>query len=105
MDEIDGLKRQIQDKEAELERLRSRLHAAEGLTAAEGLGQEQKPEPPPSTRDDQPKNTEWKWPLLTDEYERYGRQLLIPEVGVKGATTLPSPALPDSSPTPLCDSH
>lgn len=30
----------------------------------------------------QPRN--WKWPLREDEYERYGRQLIIPSIGIKG---------------------
>lgn len=25
-----------------------------------------------------------RWPLDTDEYKRYGRQLIIPEIGLKG---------------------
>ena len=79
MDDIDLLRRQILDKEAELASLRSRLGEAETLTT------DKKPEHLLSSPDDQPANTEWKWPLRADEYERYGRQLLIPEVGVKGA--------------------
>lgn len=27
---------------------------------------------------------DWKWPLREDEYERYGRQLIISAIGVKG---------------------
>lgn len=26
----------------------------------------------------------WKWPLEEDEYSRYGRQLILPGVGVEG---------------------
>jgi len=46
---------------------------------------------------DQDQNTEaatggingstWKWPLKADEYDRYGRQLILPNVGIQGQTT------------------
>lgn len=26
----------------------------------------------------------WKWPLSAEEYERYGRQLILPSVGIHG---------------------
>lgn len=26
----------------------------------------------------------WKWPLSEEEYERYGRQLILPQVGING---------------------
>lgn len=27
----------------------------------------------------------WKWPLSAQEYDRYGRQLVLPNVGIQGA--------------------
>lgn len=29
----------------------------------------------------------WKWPLKAEEYERYGRQLILPNVGIQGQIT------------------
>jgi adenylyltransferase/sulfurtransferase len=26
----------------------------------------------------------WKWPLQAEEYDRYGRQLILPSIGVEG---------------------
>lgn len=39
-----------------------------------------------------PKETEngspaWKWPLTAEEYDRYGRQLILPNVGIHGLTS------------------
>lgn len=28
---------------------------------------------------------DWKWPLSSDDYQRYGRQLIMPEMGLQGA--------------------
>lgn len=30
----------------------------------------------------------WKWPLGADEYDRYGRQLILPSVGIQGQICL-----------------
>ncbi|KAI0013443.1 adenylyltransferase [Xylariaceae sp. FL0662B] len=35
----------------------------------------------------------WKWPLSEDEYARYGRQLILPTVGIKGQLHLKSTAV------------
>lgn len=31
-----------------------------------------------------------RWPLDTDEYKRYGRQLIMPEIGLKGPFLYPT---------------
>ncbi|KAI0844205.1 adenylyltransferase [Daldinia vernicosa] len=36
---------------------------------------------------------EWKWPLSEEEYSRYGRQLILPTVGIKGQIRLKSAAV------------
>ncbi|KAI1465645.1 adenylyltransferase [Daldinia caldariorum] len=36
---------------------------------------------------------EWKWPLSEEEYSRYGRQLILPTVGIKGQLRLKSAAV------------
>ncbi|KAI1760338.1 ThiF family protein [Hypoxylon sp. FL1150] len=35
----------------------------------------------------------WKWPLKEEEYSRYGRQLILPTVGIKGQLRLKSTAV------------
>lgn len=42
--------------------------------------------------EDVEKGIRWKWPLKADEYERYGRQLILPHVGIKGLAMLHSPS-------------
>ena len=32
----------------------------------------------------QTSNGAWKWPLQAEEYERYGRQMILPGFGVEG---------------------
>jgi adenylyltransferase/sulfurtransferase len=67
------LRRQIAATEEELSRLREQLAVIEneevqnlkGLSLAEG----------PVTR---------KWPLELEEYKRYGRQMIVPNIGIQG---------------------
>lgn len=28
-----------------------------------------------------------KWPLSSEEYKRYGRQMIVPDIGIQGAST------------------
>lgn len=61
----------------------------------------QTPEPPKATNDEETGKAPWennslaetatqkqnriaKWPLLQDEYRRYGRQMIVDEIGLKG---------------------
>jgi adenylyltransferase and sulfurtransferase len=71
MDKIEKLKLQIQETEDKLRELKSQLFEAEQETRIQS--------------DSQPLG--WKWPLEAFEYERYGRQLILPNVGVKGQYT------------------
>ena len=34
--------------------------------------------------DSQSGTSTWKWPMKREEYRRYGRQLIMPEVGIRG---------------------
>jgi len=75
MDTITRLRNEIEVTEKELERLKAELKRAEAQAAKEtSCVQNGHPE------DDVP----WKWPLTAGEYERYSRQLIIPQVGVPG---------------------
>lgn len=35
-------------------------------------------------------SSDWTWPLDIDEYKRYGRQMIMPEIGLKGWMSKPS---------------
>ena len=66
------LRRRIQDLETELEHLKSQLLEAEAVEAAEVVNI-------PTIPKDQ-----WTWPLDPNEYRRYGRQMIMPEVALQG---------------------
>ncbi|KAM5385472.1 hypothetical protein ACJZ2D_001113 [Fusarium nematophilum] len=68
MDKIDHLRREIAKREVELADLRSQLAAAESENRAE--------------------HEAWKWPLDTHEYERYSRQMIVPNFGLQGQLRL-----------------
>lgn len=70
MDNIDHLRREIALRESELADLKSQLALAESSKRAQDTTQP------------------WKWPLSQEEYDRYGRQMIVPSFG------LPSEILP-----------
>ncbi|KAM0442806.1 hypothetical protein ACHAQK_003862 [Fusarium lateritium] len=68
MDKIDDLRREIAKREVELADLRSQLAVAE----SEARGSKEV----------------WKWPLDNHEYERYSRQMIVPNFGLQGQLRL-----------------
>ena len=66
MDNLSRLVREIAQKEIELADLRSQLAIAESENRIEGEA------------------LQWKWPLGADEYERYSRQMIVPNMGLNG---------------------
>ena len=44
-------------------------------------------------------NGERKWPLLPEEYKRYGRQMIVPSVGIQG---IPLPCVHNHFDLELC---
>lgn len=70
MGKVEELRRKVAEAELDLRNLK------EQLTSAEKEAQEEAS----ASSSSQP----WKWPLQPEDYERYGRQLIIPQVGVKG---------------------
>ncbi|TFB00307.1 Adenylyltransferase and sulfurtransferase uba4 [Trichoderma ghanense] len=73
MDYIENLRREIAQREAELQDLRARLVKAEAeKSTAE------------SDKDRSLNGEAWKWPLEEHEYERYSRQMIVPNFGLKG---------------------
>ncbi|KAI0120242.1 ThiF family protein [Hypoxylon sp. NC0597] len=85
------LRQKISETETELQDLRRQLAeielSVENPNADQGSG---------STSDHQRSvdtSSEWKWPLKEEEYSRYGRQLILPTVGIKGQLRLKSTAV------------
>ena len=72
----DTLRKQIQIAESELSRLKQRLVEVEAIQDLKKLSVEN--DPGPVTSD------ETKWPLLPGEYKRYGRQMIVPSIGIQG---------------------
>ncbi|KAI1498755.1 adenylyltransferase [Biscogniauxia marginata] len=84
-DKAEQLRRQISRTENELRELRAQLQKLESSTGHENrhAGETSASTPPP----------EWKWPLKEDEYARYGRQLILPAIGINGQLRLKSAAV------------
>lgn len=73
---VDDLRRQIARAEEELEELRAQLAHAEKEEATAP------PDVTPLSLASQKPIS--KWPLSSDEYKRYGRQMIVPNIGIKG---------------------
>lgn len=74
----DELRQQIAKAEAQLRELREQLTQVESAQKKE----EQKLGLDAGSSADG--TSRWKWPLSAGEYERYGRQLILPDVGIHG---------------------
>lgn len=72
MDKVKLLRRKVAEAALELENLKQELQQAEEEA---------------QEAQDAPAQHPWKWPLQPEDYERYGRQLIIPNVGVLGQTS------------------
>lgn len=70
-DQIDRLRRDIAARESQL----ADLHAQ--LAVAESTRREADQSASAAQHD-------WKWPLKEDEYERYSRQMIVPNFGLQG---------------------
>ncbi|KAI0160384.1 adenylyltransferase [Xylariaceae sp. FL1272] len=82
---IQQLKEHIAKTEVELQRLKAQLAQYESSPRASPAA----PQAHPSTTPD----PEWKWPLKEEEYNRYGRQLILPSIGIKGQLRLKAAAV------------
>ncbi|KAL2275576.1 hypothetical protein FJTKL_01966 [Diaporthe vaccinii] len=78
------LREQISKAEEELRSLREQLAQTEAHEKAQDQDQEAE------TGVASANGSAWKWPLEADEYERYGRQLILPNVGIQGQQRLKS---------------
>ncbi|KAF2100514.1 Adenylyltransferase uba4 [Rhizodiscina lignyota] len=78
---VENLRREISICEDQLKSLKAQLAATESRKPPTKNGElPHSPESAPESADSKVS----QWPLLSEEYERYGRQLIMPEVGLKG---------------------
>jgi hypothetical protein len=76
MDRIDQLRREIAQRESELADLRSQLAIAESEQRRHQRAAAEQKEA-------------WCWPLEKHDYERYSRQMIVPNFGLQGKEPLP----------------
>jgi len=87
MDDLEStcasLRAQITETETRLAALKRQLDSAEKTLAEKGTN-----ETSAATSDGQ--QSPRKWPLLAEEYRRYGRQMIVPQIGLQGRVFLSS---------------
>ena len=74
----------------QIEGLEVKLKALKGQLAETGVDQPVNPsathaENPPEQPTTSQEEDDWSWPLDADEYRRYGRQMVMPEIGLEGS--------------------
>ena len=78
-----SLQAQIAATEAQLAGLKRDLANAEKAAAASSETANDA-----ESTTDKPNTSANRWPLLQEEYRRYGRQMIIPQVGLEGEYSL-----------------
>lgn len=73
-----SLRAQIAATEAQLAGLKHELANAERAAAADSESADA------AQRTKEPGQDTRRWPLLQEEYRRYGRQMIVPQVGLEG---------------------
>ena len=76
----EAFRKQIQQIEGQLARLKAQLAEVEAATVTQKtieLSQKERTDP-----------VTLKWPLLPEEYKRYGRQMIVPSIGIQGIPNL-----------------
>ncbi len=91
-DDVDALKLQIQELEAQLLVLKRQIvetgggHVSEtlkpGNPSISSVTDAEIPPEEPTAANKQ--DYIWRWPLEENEYRRYGRQMIMPEFGIEG---------------------
>ncbi len=72
--EAENLKRQIAATEKELNKLKEQLASIEAKVESRSS----------TTDDESGAASKTKWPLSAEEYLRYGRQMIVPSIGIQG---------------------
>lgn len=70
----ESLRIQIAATEEQLKKLRDQLSEVESQNAEASSQELEQPGPV----------THGKWPLTSEEYKRYGRQMIVPNIGIQG---------------------
>jgi len=78
---LQSLKRQISETEAQLTALKEQLARIESNKDTDDVKEAQPREP---VKDEASTNGKSKWPLTPEEYGRYGRQMIVPSIGIQG---------------------
>ncbi|KAJ4417688.1 hypothetical protein N0V82_006049 [Gnomoniopsis sp. IMI 355080] len=86
-DELKALKERLAQIEAAAED-RDKDKAESSLPLPERQSPERRKTGAPGQPVEQSPVAAWKWPLGKEEYERYGRQLILPQVGINGQKRL-----------------
>jgi hypothetical protein len=81
----DALRKQITATEEELKRLKVQLASVEAHDGTNGVEKSLQG----LEVDDASPVTHGKWPLSTEEYKRYGRQMIVPSIGIQGIPCSP----------------
>lgn len=83
-DELKALREQLAQLEAADEKGEEREVVEDSQPIPERQSPERRKTGAPVKPAEQAELTAWKWPLSEGEYERYGRQLILPQVGIHG---------------------
>ncbi|KAL9044900.1 MAG: hypothetical protein Q9214_001996 [Letrouitia sp. 1 TL-2023] len=88
-DAIQSLRAQIKSTEDQLNQLKRQLEEAE-RRKEEGIAKDEEQQSPaiPLSNSPSQANGHWPWPLQPDEYKRYGRQMILQEIGLQGQLQL-----------------
>ncbi|KAL1852273.1 Urmylation protein [Paecilomyces lecythidis] len=78
-----SLRLQITETETRLAALKRQLDSAEKTLAQQGTNEN------PSARPEEQQSSR-RWPLFAEEYRRYGRQMIVPQIGLQGQLKLRS---------------
>lgn len=77
-DHIEKLRARLQSVESEADSLRTQIAEAEDSTLPHSLGEKSGKTQEPWEPSGEP------WTLQPGEYQRYGRQMIMPEIGLEG---------------------
>ena len=88
--EVESLRLRIRRQESDLVELKRQLVAAEAKSSLEfnqnGISLSHVPDRDNASNEPDlaALTPQWPWPLTADEYRRYGRQMILPEIGLQG---------------------
>lgn len=91
--EVEDLRLKVQKQEFALAELKRQLAVAEVKLSPESNQNGASPsnvlDPDNTSREYTPAalTPQWPWPLAAEEYKRYGRQMILPEIGLQGQGT------------------